>query len=191
MRTPTSLLLLLFVVLLVSVQRDDAAAAAAANEEYQPGPEKVTKLHFYLHDTLSGKDPGAVLVARGAAAPLARPGDPTPFSSVYATDDVLTEGPQRASRVVGSAQGLYVSSGRKGLSLVLGMDFELTDHGNGSSFVVFSRNPVLAGDGRELAVVGGRGKFRMARGFALLRTQYLDTGNGDAIVEYNVTLFHH
>uniref|UniRef100_J3LTZ9 Dirigent protein n=1 Tax=Oryza brachyantha TaxID=4533 RepID=J3LTZ9_ORYBR len=111
-----------------------------------------------------------------------------------ATDSQLgsEKGPERQSRVVGNAQGLYVSSGKGELSLVLGMDFELTDGPfGGSSFVVFSRNPVSRGDGRELAVVGGRGVFRMARGFALLRTHYLDTGNGDAIIEYNVTLLHY
>ncbi|KAM0927881.1 hypothetical protein ACQ4PT_002127 [Festuca glaucescens] len=187
MRTP-SLLAVLILLVLFSLQRD-AAAATGVHHHHRFGREKVTTLLFYLHDTLSGKDPTAVLVAHGANA-TSRPGDPTPFGSVYATDDVLTEGPERTSRVVGSAQGLYVSSGKDGrLSLVMGMDFELSDY-NGSSFVVFSRNPVTV-DHRELAVVGGRGEFRMARGFAVLRTHYLDTGNGDAIIEYNVTLLHY
>ncbi|XP_047088999.1 dirigent protein 4-like [Lolium rigidum] len=186
MRAP-SLLAVLILLVLCSLQPDAAAASRVHHHRF--GREKLTTLHFYLHDTLSGKDPTAVLVAHGANA-TSRPGDPTPFGSVYATDDVLTEGPERASRVVGSAQGLYVSSGKDGrLSLVMGMDFEFSDY-NGSSFVVFSRNPVT-NDHRELAVVGGRGKFRMARGFAVLRTHYLDTGNGDAIIEYNVTLLHY
>ncbi|KAF0910939.1 hypothetical protein E2562_005336 [Oryza meyeriana var. granulata] len=157
----------------------------------QLGSEKVTNLHFYLHDTLSGKDPTAVPVARGDNV-TPNPGNPVPFSSVYVTDDVLTEGPERQSKMVGNAQGLYVSSGKSEFSLVIGMDFEITDGPfSGSSFVVFSRNPVSHGDGRELAIVGGRGVFRMARGFALLQTHYLDTGNGDAIIEYNVTLLHY
>jgi hypothetical protein len=188
MGTP-SLLAVLILIVLVSLQRDAAAATTCVHHHHPFGREKITTLRFYLHDTLSGKDPTAVLVAHSANA-TSRPGDPTPFGSVYATDDVLTEGPERASRVVGSAQGLYVSSGKDGrLSLVMGMDFEFSDY-NGSSFVVFSRNPVT-NDHRELAVVGGRGKFRMARGFAVLRTHYLDTGNGDAIIEYNVTLLHY
>jgi hypothetical protein len=153
--------------------------------------EKVTHLHLFLHDTLSGKDPSAVLVGRGANH-RAKHGDPVPFSSVYAADDVLTEGPERQSKVVGNAQGLYVASGKGEASLVLGMDFELTDGPfNGSAFVVFSRNTITHPVGRELAIVGGRGAFRMARGFALLRTHYLDTNNGDAVIEYNVTLVHH
>ncbi|KAG6762960.1 hypothetical protein POTOM_033487 [Populus tomentosa] len=44
---------------------------------------------------------------------------------------------------------------------------------NGSSFAVFSRNPVWEGD-REVAVVGGRGKFRMAKGFAKINASFLN-----------------
>jgi hypothetical protein len=182
MRTPS---LLLAVLLAVVSLRCNATTELLAHRE------KITHLHFFLHDTLSGKDPSAVLVGRSANH---RPmhGDPVPFSSVYAADDVLTEGPERQSKVVGNAQGLYVASGKGEASLVLGMDFELTDGPfNGSAFVVFSRNTITHPVGRELAIVGGRGAFRMARGFALLRTHYLDTNNGDAVVEYNVTLVHH
>ncbi|XP_039782079.1 dirigent protein 4-like [Panicum virgatum] len=165
---------------------------AAVSLQSTADTTKTTHLHFFLHDTLSGKDPSAVLVARGGSR-TPKPDDPVPFGSLYATDDVLTEGPQRESKVVGNAQGLYIASGRAQLSLVLGMDFELTEGPfNGSAFVVYSRNTVVKHPvGRELAIVGGRGKFRMARGYALLRTHYLDTNNGDAIVEYNVTLYHH
>ncbi|OEL33061.1 Dirigent protein 15 [Dichanthelium oligosanthes] len=186
MRTPSLLLLaILLTVAPVSLQ-------SAAHTTELLRPEKTTHLRFFLHDTLSGKDPSAVFVARGANREP-KPDDPVPFSSLYATDDVLTEGPERHSKVVGNAQGLYISSGRRQLSLVLGMDFELTDGPfNGSAFVVYSRNPVAAHPGgRELAVVGGRGEFRMARGYALLRTHYLDNNTGDAIIEYNVTLLRH
>ncbi|RLN19253.1 dirigent protein 4-like [Panicum miliaceum] len=183
MRTP-SLLLAILLGAAASLQ------SAADTTELLLGPAKTTHLHFFLHDTLSGKDPSAVLVARNRTP---KPDDPVPFGSLYATDDVLTEGPQRESKVVGNAQGLYISSGRAQLSLVLGMDFELTEGPfNGSAFVVYSRNTVAEHPvGRELAIIGGRGKFRMARGYALLRTHYLDNNNGDAIVEYNVTLHHH
>lgn len=81
------------------------------------------RLHFYLHDTLSGKTPSAVLVAR----PNTTTGSgPTPFGTVFAVDDRLTEGPESTSKVVGNAQGLYMSSGQETLGLVLGMDFGFT-----------------------------------------------------------------
>ncbi|XP_043718316.1 dirigent protein 4 [Telopea speciosissima] len=153
--------------------------------------EKVTELHFFLHDTLSGKNPTAVLVAHSNNTNGDDLKSTTPFGSVYATNDPLTEGPELTSKVIGNAQGLYVSSGQDTLSLVLYVDFGFTTgEYNGSSISVFSRNPVTEGD-RELAVVGGRNKFRMARGFANLKTQYLNVTNGDAVIEYKVTVFHY
>ena len=70
------------------------------------------------------------------------------------------------------------------------MDFGFTQgEFNGSSISVFSRNPITETE-RELAVVGGRGKFRMAKGFAHLKTYFVNFMSGDAIVEYNVTVIH-
>ncbi|OVA06294.1 Plant disease resistance response protein [Macleaya cordata] len=152
--------------------------------------EKVTHLHFYLHDILSGDNPSAVLVAQSNRTSKDSK-SATPFGSVYAIDDPLTEGPEPTSKVIGNAQGTYVSTGRDKLSLVMSVDFGfMIGKFNGSSISVLSRNPVTEGH-RELAVVGGRGKFRLARGFAKLRTHYLNVTNGDAIIEYKVTVYHY
>ncbi|KAK7351330.1 hypothetical protein VNO77_10698 [Canavalia gladiata] len=152
--------------------------------------EKVTNLHFYLFDILSGDKPSAVEVAR----PNKNSGSKsaTPFGHVYATDDSLREGPDFNSTVIGNAQGLYLSSSQSDpLTLVLYLDFGFTTGKfKGSSFSVFSRNPITETK-RELAVVGGRGKFKLARGFARVKTNYLNTTNGDAILEYHVTLLHY
>ncbi|XP_061374937.1 dirigent protein 4-like [Gastrolobium bilobum] len=152
--------------------------------------EKVTHLHFYLFDILSGNKPSAVEIAH-PNIPVGEK-SATPFGYVYAIDDPLREGPDEKSEVVGNAEGLYLSSSQGDkLTLVMYVDFGFTTGKyNGSSISVFSRNPVTETH-RELAVVGGRGKFRMARGFAQVRTHYLNTTTGDAILEYNVTLLHY
>lgn len=54
--------------------------------------EKVTNLHFYFHDTLSAKNPSAVLIARPNFT-TAFNSTPIPFGSVYATYDPITVGP--------------------------------------------------------------------------------------------------
>ncbi|XP_068640843.1 dirigent protein 4-like [Aristolochia californica] len=150
------------------------------------GKEKVTNLHFFLYDILSGDDPMVVLLARPNVT--LGPAE-TPFGYLYATDDLIMDKP--GGEVIGNAQGLYVSSSKKELTLVLITDFGFTSGPyKGSSFSVLSRNPI-SHDKRELAVVGGRGKFRMARGFALLDTYFFNHTNGDAIIEYKVTLFHY
>ena len=157
---------------------------------YVPSPEKVTHLHFFLHDTMSGKNASAVTVARPNMT-TAFSNTPAPFGSVLAVDDPITLGPDLTSEIIGNAQGLWVSTGQDVPSLVVYLDFGFTQGKfNGSSFSVFSRNPITQKK-RELAVVGGRGKFRMATGFAQLKTYFGNITSGDAIVEYNVTLIHH
>jgi len=151
--------------------------------------EKVTHLHFYIFDILSGNKPTAVEVAHPniAVGPNA-----TPFGHVYAIDDPLRESPNESSKLIGNAQGLYLSSSQsENLTIVMYADFGFTTGKfKGSSISVFSRNPVSEPI-RELAVVGGRGKFRLARGFVQVKTHFFDYKNGDAILEYNVTVLHY
>ncbi|XP_061374936.1 dirigent protein 4-like [Gastrolobium bilobum] len=153
--------------------------------------EKVTHLHFYLFDTLSGNKPSSVEIARPNITTIGEK-SPAPFGHAFAIDDPLREGPDEKSKVIGNAEGLYLSSSQgEKLTLVYYVDFGFTTgEYNGSSISVFSRNPVTEKD-RELAVVGGRGKFRMARGFAHVRAHFLNPATGDAILEYNVTLLHY
>ncbi|OMO92812.1 Plant disease resistance response protein [Corchorus olitorius] len=152
--------------------------------------EKVTQLHFFLHSTLSGENPSAVMVARSN---LTNDDDsPIPFGSLFAIDSPLRVGPEPTSTVIGNAQGLELSSSQDSskFTIVMYIDFAFTSGKfNGSSFSVFSRNPVTEGD-REVAIVGGRGQFRLARGFAEIKTSFLNATNGDAILDYNVTLYH-
>ncbi|XVE67122.1 hypothetical protein DITRI_Ditri08aG0135200 [Diplodiscus trichospermus] len=148
-------------------------------------------LEFLINylDQKCGKNPSAVLVARANITVDDK--SPSPFSSVFAIDDPLIVGPELTSEVIGNAQGLWVSTGRDIPTLVAYFDFGFTKgEFNGSSISVFSRNPISETE-RELAVVGGRGKFRMAKGFAQLKTYFVNVTNGDAIVEYNVTVFHY
>ncbi|GMI83527.1 hypothetical protein like AT4G38700 [Hibiscus trionum] len=153
--------------------------------------EKVTHLRFFLHDILGGENPGAVVIA---GANLTKKDDSVlPFGSLVAIDDPLRVGPEPTSKIIGNAQGLYLSSSQdpSKFTIVLYADFAFTSGKfNGSSFSVFSRNPVTEAD-REVAIVGGRGKFRMARGFAKIKTSYFNATTGDAILEYKVTLYHY
>ncbi|KZV41114.1 dirigent protein 4-like [Dorcoceras hygrometricum] len=152
--------------------------------------EKTTHLHFYLHDTLSGKTPTAIQIASPNST-NSKDDNPIPFGALFAIDDPLTEGPEITSKVIGNARGMYLSSSQdKFLTLVMYVDLGFSrGKFKGSSISVFSRNPITEKH-REMAVVGGRGQFRMARGFIEVNTYYLNTSNGDAILEYNVTVVH-
>ncbi|ESQ46002.1 hypothetical protein EUTSA_v10000597mg [Eutrema salsugineum] len=158
-----------------------------------PKQQVVTNLHFFFHDTLTYPNPSAVLIAKpiNLTSLMNNSSSPSPFGSLFAVDDPLTLGPDPRSKQIGNARGMYVSSGERLPTLTMYLDFGFTSgHFNGSSFTVFSRNPITDKE-RELAVVGGRGKFRMATGVAQLNTYSVNLTTGDAIVEYHVTLYHY
>lgn len=173
------------------------ATSRAVNGKYYSGSHivetpttvKKTQLHFFLHDTISGNNPSAVLVAYPNGT-VVQEGNIVPFGSVYVFDDPLTEGPTLNSKVIGNARGLYASISRGAdLTLLFNGDLEFTSgEFNGSSISVFSRDPLVLT--KELAVVGGRGKFRMAQGFILNNAIFFNATSGDAILEFHVTIFH-
>ncbi|PKA56841.1 Disease resistance response protein 206 [Apostasia shenzhenica] len=146
--------------------------------------EKLTHLHFFFHDVISGPNATAFPVT----GPVRSAGR-SAFGRVTMIDDLLTAGPDPTSRPVGRAQGFYAAAelDELGFLMVMSLAFSAGKY-NGSVLSVVGRNqpwhPV-----REMAVVGGSGVFRLARGFALARTHSLRPST--AIVEYNVSVIHY
>ncbi|XP_039118603.1 dirigent protein 4-like [Dioscorea cayenensis subsp. rotundata] len=172
------LLMLLFVLTLVS-----------QGHAHFFGKEKMASFIFYNQERVTGDDPPVVLVAKPEGTTV-NASSLIPFGAVYAFDTPFTERQDPNSKVLGEAQGLVVSAGRDKSLLVFILDFGFTSgRFAGSSFSVLSRNPIMEAE-REIAIVGGRGKFRLARGFAYLRTVANTTSYG-FIVEYKVTIFYY
>ena len=171
-------LLLLLPIIMVAAP---AAAASAA------GGEKSTHIKLYWHDVVSGPSPTAVPVARAAATNTSQTG----FGAVVVIDDPLTQGPDRkSSKPLGRAQGTYIAAGKDEVALLMNMNFVFqAGTYNGSTVAIMGRNPVFDAV-REMAVVGGTGVFRMARGYAQARTHTLDLNTGDATVDYNLYINH-
>ncbi|WJX42907.1 hypothetical protein P8452_30081 [Trifolium repens] len=88
----------------------------------------------------------------------------TGFGIVNMIDNPLTLGPELSSKLVGKAQGFYASACKDELDLLMV---------------------------REMPVIGGSGLFRFARGYAQANTHWFDLKSGDAVVEYNVYVFHY
>ncbi|XP_059298283.1 dirigent protein 22-like [Lycium ferocissimum] len=147
---------------------------------------KMTKLHFYFHDIVSGKNPTAVPIAKANSTSHS----PTSFGLLAVLDDRLTTGPEVNSTTIGRAQGIVGAASLDEFSLLMGLNFVFT-HGkyNGSTLSLLGRNTVL-NEYREMPIVGGSGVFRLARGVATAKT-YVLRNNGDAIVEYNVVVMHY
>ncbi|KAI3899586.1 hypothetical protein MKW98_008374 [Papaver atlanticum] len=71
---------------------------------HRSGPEKMTKLHFYFHDIVTGDNPTSIPIAR---APITN-SSLTAFGLLYMMDDPLTETADPSSKLLGRAQGLFV-----------------------------------------------------------------------------------
>jgi hypothetical protein len=172
-------------VLLVLLPILVATAAPAASAASSSG-EKSTHIKLYWHDVVSGPSPTAVPVARAAVTNTSKTG----FGAVVVIDDPLTEGPDLNSKPLGRAQGTYIGAGKDEVSLLMNMNFVFqAGKYNGSTVAIMGRNAVFNAV-REMAVVGGTGVFRMARGYAQARTHTLDLKTGDATVEYNLYIKH-
>ncbi|PAN09210.1 hypothetical protein PAHAL_2G004800 [Panicum hallii] len=152
-----------------------------------------THLSFFMHDIVSGSNPTAVQVIKGPGSTTA-PALGMSFGDTTVVDDALTETSSPTSAALGRMQGFYMLSSQSGPVLMVCANLLLTsgDH-NGSTIAVLGRDDTAA-DVRELAVVGGTGKFRMASGYVLWKTSsmkgadatvqldvYLTTGNGTTI----------
>lgn len=135
---------------------------------------------------MSGPKPTAVTIAKAQTV-----NDTTGFGMVAMIDDPLTVGPEPGSKLVGKAQGFYALASQDEVGLLMVMNLAFTDGKyNGSTLSVLGRNCVFNAV-REMPIVGGSGAFRFARGYAQAKTHTFDLKTGDAVVEYNVYVFHY
>ncbi|XP_057450426.1 dirigent protein 22-like [Lotus japonicus] len=149
--------------------------------------EKLSHLHFYFHDILSGPKPTAVTVATAQMTNTSS----TFFGMVNMADDPLTVGPEPESKLLGKAQGIYGAAAQQEVGLLMVMNFAFSEGKyNGSTLSMLGRNTPLSAV-REMPIVGGSGLFRFARGYALANTHTFDLKTGNAVVEYNVYVFHY
>ncbi|KAG8100446.1 hypothetical protein GUJ93_ZPchr0013g36459 [Zizania palustris] len=143
----------------------------------------MTKFKVFFHDVVGGLNPTAIRVAQAASTN----GSSTSFGAVVAIDDPLTSTSASGSAgEVGRAQGTYTFADQRTFGLLMNMNFVFTagEH-NGSTLTIFGRNEVLS-QVREMSIVGGSGKFRMARGYVEARTADSGLSTGETVVEYTI-----
>ncbi|KAF8396027.1 hypothetical protein HHK36_017639 [Tetracentron sinense] len=149
--------------------------------------EKLSHLHFYFHDTISGHNISSIRIISGPSkkSSVSKSG----FGNVYMSDDPLTEGPDIRSKLVGRAQGMYAYASQNELGLLMVLNFAFMEGKyNGSTLSMLGRNMALS-EVREMPVVGGSGLFRFARGYFQAKTHTFNRET--AVVEYNVYVLHY
>ncbi|XP_039165578.1 dirigent protein 1-like [Eucalyptus grandis] len=135
-------------------------------EELGLKKEKLSHLHFYFHDIVSGRNLTTVRVAEAKMTSMSATG----FGIVVMTDNLLTEGPELSSKIVGWAQGLYLSSSLNGIGLPMVQNYVFTEGMyNGSTLSVLGQDAVFS-DVREMPIVDRSRLFWFARGGLVSRT---------------------
>ncbi|XP_027921790.1 dirigent protein 22-like [Vigna unguiculata] len=183
----------IFTIIIILLFSFTAAKASTFHRNLSPmslglKKEKLSHLHFFFHDILSSPNPSAVRVVEPHASNTS---SSTLFGFIAMADDALTVGPEPGSKLIGKAQGIYGSAAQEEIGLLMIMNFVFTEGKyNGSTLSLLGRNAVLS-TVREMPIVGGSGAFRFARGYAQAKTHTLDFKTGDAVVEYNVYVFHY
>ncbi|XP_057796395.1 dirigent protein 1-like [Salvia miltiorrhiza] len=148
--------------------------------------EKLTKIHFYAQDFAGGPNSTVFEMARTNIT-----GDPLlSFGKLLVVDDLLTAGPGLDSKKVGRSQGIVTSADMNTPATALNFNVVFTSGKyNGSTLSIAGRNLVSA-TVRRLAVIGGTGVFRFARGYAALTSYSFEVGKDlqtyYVVIEYNV-----
>lgn len=147
------------------------------------GKEKVAKLEIYVHDLRVGNPTPTVYEVAAASI---TPNSPTSFGSIHVADDLVTSGPDINSAAVGRIQGLTTSADLAVNAVALNLNIVFTaGRVNGSTISILGRNQVSDAQ-RELAVAGGTGVFRFARGYAIQTTTYYDAATFYGVFKYTI-----
>ncbi|CAA0834504.1 Dirigent protein 23 [Striga hermonthica] len=143
--------------------------------------EKFTKLHFYIHDFVSGPNQTVYNVAESSITSKSD----SWFGRVQVVDHLMTTDPDIGSEKVGRVQGVHVLSDLHVAAISVNWNFLFED---GSTILVLGRLVAFAKEG-ELAIVGGTGKYLMARGVAYKTTLRMDPDTFNSIMEYTMYVY--
>ncbi|XP_071704851.1 dirigent protein 11-like [Rutidosis leptorrhynchoides] len=112
------------------------------------------------------------------------------FASTFVTDDSLTLGPEKSSRIVGRAQGILASVSQYEHTIMNILSLEFTEGiYNKSTLSLFGREQTDLPN-REIPIVGGYGVFRFSRGSAIVDT-YKNIPNHIVVLEWDFYVLHY
>ncbi|KAL7592737.1 hypothetical protein Lser_V15G34739 [Lactuca serriola] len=113
------------------------------------------------------------------------------FGTIFCTDDPITVTMDQGSAQVGRAQGIYVTSALDGSNTHVLISVVFTNDEFGGSTLEVQGTSKQFERVREVAVVGGTGRFRLARGYVTFETVHIDLSLSYSIIEGNFTIWHY
>ncbi|KAG6492391.1 dirigent protein 1-like [Zingiber officinale] len=149
--------------------------------------EKLTHLHFFFHEIYGGPNASTITVVNPPNS-----SSYTALGSIGVGENYLREGAEPGSTLLGRAHELAVAASLGTPTAYLSLFNFIFTAGeyNGSSVSIFGR--AVLTEVMDRAIIGGSGKFRMARGYTISKLVNR-TVAGDVIylvVEYDAYIYH-
>ncbi|KAH6776091.1 hypothetical protein C2S52_013652 [Perilla frutescens var. hirtella] len=148
---------------------------------------KETNMTVYFQDYSGGPNPTVIEIPGPSNGPL----NFSKFGAMFCTDDPITEEIGENSAPIARGRGLYVTSALDGSSTHVLISIVFTNDEYKSSTLEIQGSSAQFERVREVAVVGGTGKFRLARGYATFETVYYDPERQHAIIQCNITVLRY
>lgn len=148
---------------------------------------KETKMTVYFQDYSGGPNATVVEITGPSNGLLSF----TKFGAIFCTDDPITEGFEESSARVARAQGIYVTSALDGSNTHVLISIVFVNEEYKGSTLEVQGSSAQFERVREVAVVGGTGIFRLARGYATFETLSYDHATHYAVIQCNVTVLHY
>ncbi|KAJ0976955.1 hypothetical protein J5N97_012429 [Dioscorea zingiberensis] len=164
--------------ILISILLCAMTGNSMATKSHHPKmEEKMTHLHFYIHFNLS--NPTAVGVVEGPENYT------TSFGTILVMDNPVTVGPGMETEHIGQAQGFAVGVSMENFNFLNIVNLVFTGGKYKGSTVSLQYRTT-----GELWIVGGTGKFRLARGYGM-RKNYSVNQNEEDILEIDAFVLHY
>lgn len=151
------------------------------------GHPKETQMTLYFQDYSGGPNATVIEIMGQPKEPLSF----AKFGAIFCTDDPITKGFDESSAQVARAQGLYVTSALDGSNTHVLISIVFTEESYKGSTLEVQGSSAQFELVREVAVVGGTGIFRLARGYATFETIHYDHALHYAVIRCNVTVLHY
>ncbi|XP_057790751.1 dirigent protein 22-like [Salvia miltiorrhiza] len=148
---------------------------------------KETKMTTYFQDYSGGPNATVIEITGQSNGLLSF----TKFGAIFCTDDPITEGVEESSAQIARAQGIYVTSALDGSNTHVLISIVFINEEYKGSTLELQGTSAQFERVREVAVVGGTGKFRLARGYATFETLSYDHASHYAVIQCNITALHY
>ncbi|KAJ3681523.1 hypothetical protein LUZ60_016012 [Juncus effusus] len=149
--------------------------------DFNLGTKQKTHLHFFFHEIGEGPGQTSFIVAGPNRTSYAS-------QDVLVYDDAMRETADPNSKLIGRVQGIAPLADMADMSATIAENFVFTEgEFKGSTLTMVGRLPTDLVV--ERPIIGGTGKFRLARGYGISKT--IDGSIGGFIAEFDMYVFHY